>query len=225
MVNHGRSGGCLTCKKRKIKVGKKLFDGACINILLQCDESRPHCRRCRKVGKSCPGYATEWDLSHRDENEKVYAKVHTFQTAVSNDSATRLASHSPTSPSHHPFDISSCHTLSIRCEILSEDFHAHAICLFFRDYVLIPCGICPGWLNFLPDLYKEIPENSALHNAVCATAYANVAQKTRRHELSIKSMLYYRNSIGMLRATLSDNLSASSEATIAAVILLGLYEV
>ncbi|KAK6498829.1 hypothetical protein TWF481_011402 [Arthrobotrys musiformis] len=37
----GRSKGCKTCRDRKIK----------------CDETRPGCIRCQKIGKDCPGYA------------------------------------------------------------------------------------------------------------------------------------------------------------------------
>ncbi|KAK6531705.1 hypothetical protein TWF694_002881 [Orbilia ellipsospora] len=36
----GRSKGCKTCRDRKIK----------------CDETRPGCIRCQKIGKECPGY-------------------------------------------------------------------------------------------------------------------------------------------------------------------------
>ncbi|EWC47275.1 hypothetical protein DRE_03394 [Drechslerella stenobrocha 248] len=37
----GRSKGCKTCRERKIK----------------CDEGRPGCTRCLKIGRECPGYA------------------------------------------------------------------------------------------------------------------------------------------------------------------------
>ncbi|KAF3089099.1 hypothetical protein TWF569_009101 [Orbilia oligospora] len=37
----GRSKGCKTCRDRKIK----------------CDETRPGCIRCQKIGKDCPGYS------------------------------------------------------------------------------------------------------------------------------------------------------------------------
>lgn len=40
MVNHGPSGGCQTCKKRRIK----------------CDEGQPSCSRCLRAGRQCGGY-------------------------------------------------------------------------------------------------------------------------------------------------------------------------
>ncbi|KAH6971101.1 hypothetical protein BKA56DRAFT_595892 [Ilyonectria sp. MPI-CAGE-AT-0026] len=40
MVNLGRSNGCQTCKKRRIK----------------CDEAKPNCHRCLQAGRECGGY-------------------------------------------------------------------------------------------------------------------------------------------------------------------------
>ncbi|KAF2728112.1 hypothetical protein EJ04DRAFT_110567 [Polyplosphaeria fusca] len=54
MVNRGRSGGCVTCKGRRVK----------------CDEEKPHCRRCRRHGLSCGGYKTKLKLRFREQNHK-----------------------------------------------------------------------------------------------------------------------------------------------------------
>lgn len=40
MVNHGRSKGCNTCKQRRVK----------------CDEGKPSCRNCQRLGLECGGY-------------------------------------------------------------------------------------------------------------------------------------------------------------------------
>ncbi|GKZ26401.1 hypothetical protein AbraIFM66951_003163 [Aspergillus brasiliensis] len=40
MVNHGPSGGCVTCKKRRVK----------------CDESKPACQACQRLNLPCGGY-------------------------------------------------------------------------------------------------------------------------------------------------------------------------
>ncbi|KAL6904749.1 hypothetical protein GGI43DRAFT_398008 [Trichoderma evansii] len=40
MVNSGRSKGCNTCKRRKVK----------------CDEGKPGCQRCSRLGRECEGY-------------------------------------------------------------------------------------------------------------------------------------------------------------------------
>ncbi len=50
MVNYGVSGGCLTCKTRRIK----------------CDEQRPTCQKCAKSRRTCLGYKDDADIIFRD---------------------------------------------------------------------------------------------------------------------------------------------------------------
>ncbi|KAJ9615730.1 hypothetical protein H2200_001807 [Cladophialophora chaetospira] len=52
MPNYGRSGRCLTCKRRHVK----------------CDEARPTCSPCRRLGLDCGGYFK--DYAFRDENHR-----------------------------------------------------------------------------------------------------------------------------------------------------------
>ncbi|KAH0042096.1 amidase signature enzyme, partial [Aureobasidium melanogenum] len=55
MVNRGRSGGCVTCKKRRVK----------------CDEEKPECRRCRNRDVVCEGYVKKpIDLKFKDQSRK-----------------------------------------------------------------------------------------------------------------------------------------------------------
>ncbi|KAF1984424.1 hypothetical protein K402DRAFT_395772 [Aulographum hederae CBS 113979] len=56
MVYTGKpSRGCHLCRKRRVK----------------CDESKPRCGQCIKLGKECPGYRSESDLIFRNENVAV----------------------------------------------------------------------------------------------------------------------------------------------------------
>jgi Zn(2)-Cys(6) binuclear cluster domain-containing protein len=60
MVNHGRSGGCATCRRRRVK----------------CDEAKPECRRCEKLGVPCEGYdRPPTRLRFRNENQKLAARA------------------------------------------------------------------------------------------------------------------------------------------------------
>lgn len=52
MPNHGRSGRCRTCKRRRVK----------------CDEARPACSPCRRLHLDCGGYTK--DYAFRDENHR-----------------------------------------------------------------------------------------------------------------------------------------------------------
>lgn len=55
MVNRGRSGGCVTCKERRVK----------------CDEARPKCQACQRLRLRCGGYRTQYaSLKFKDQNHK-----------------------------------------------------------------------------------------------------------------------------------------------------------
>lgn len=60
MVNRGRSGGCLTCKLRRVK----------------CDETKPECRVCRRLHLHCEGYRPKYaKLKFKDQNHKFYSNT------------------------------------------------------------------------------------------------------------------------------------------------------
>ncbi|RAL10202.1 Zn(II)2Cys6 transcription factor [Aspergillus homomorphus CBS 101889] len=57
MVNHGRSGGCVTCKTRRVK----------------CDEARPECQSCQRLSLRCGGYKTKpVRIRFKDQNPKFF---------------------------------------------------------------------------------------------------------------------------------------------------------
>ncbi|PVH86275.1 hypothetical protein DL98DRAFT_11453 [Cadophora sp. DSE1049] len=108
--------------------------------------------------------------------------------------------------------------------MLPDDLHQHAICLFFQDYIIESCGRCPGFLDFLPQLYGSSAENSLLTVAVLAASYANIAQKLNRHDITIRAMSHYRKALKVASAVLSRNTETTSDTTMTAIMLLGLYE-
>ena len=40
----------------------------------QCDQQKPHCLKCQKSGKSCPGYRNLNEILFRDESERILRK-------------------------------------------------------------------------------------------------------------------------------------------------------
>lgn len=65
MVNLGRSNGCQTCKRRRVK----------------CDEGKPTCSRCADAGYQCPGYVTGKTIRVRfkDQTNTVSRRLHTLR--------------------------------------------------------------------------------------------------------------------------------------------------
>lgn len=161
----------------------------------QCDTTQPSCQKCVKIGKECPGYPDEWNLAQRNENELVARKVH-----------------------GKPSTISSSH-------VSSNELEVWVIKMFIQDYVLEACGSFDGWLSFLPEMFRQGKDGSILRLSMCAAAYANVYQKLRRKDLEILAIAAYNRALNMAGTVLTTCPKVPSETTLAAIFLLGLYEV
>ncbi|KAH7312052.1 hypothetical protein BKA65DRAFT_159393 [Rhexocercosporidium sp. MPI-PUGE-AT-0058] len=205
MVNHGASAACQTCKKRKIK----------------CDQTRPSCQRCEKIGKQCPGYLDDWDINFRSENDALRAKAAVQQRPADEKSAAPSMLEVFGAGSSRSCTPSTAVYLS---DQLVDNIHQHAISLFFQDYTIESCGRCPGYLDYLPQLYGRSNRNSLLTVALLAVAHANIAQKLERQDIAIKAMSYYRKALRLANAVLAKNVEATSDNTMTAIMLLGLYE-
>lgn len=60
MVNIGHpSRACKLCRTRRIK----------------CDETKPHCLKCQKTNRQCPGYRDAFDINLRDETQRTIRKA------------------------------------------------------------------------------------------------------------------------------------------------------
>jgi len=98
--------------------------------------------------------------------------------------------------------------------------------LFFHDFVIASRNDSPfGWLEFLPGLFKQVSDDSALYQAVYAAAYANIAQKRDSLELHYEAIGYYSKALRLVNASLAQPSLASRDVTMTAVVLLGIYEV
>jgi hypothetical protein len=74
-------------------------------------------------------------------------------------------------------------------------------------------------------MYQQSNETSLIYHAVCATAFANLARKSERPDISIRAMSHYRSSLDIVKSSLHDKLAATSDAVMTAVMLMFLYEV
>lgn len=60
MVNTGHpSRACKLCRARRIK----------------CDETKPHCLKCKKAKRQCPGYRDPFEINLRDETQSTIRKA------------------------------------------------------------------------------------------------------------------------------------------------------
>lgn len=94
MVNRGASRGCVTCRQRRVK----------------CDETKPFCSACLRLGLECAGYGRP-RLKFKDETVRYLGKKPTQATHVSNRNLQLAKTTQNTNtilpnPSHSPQDLS-----------------------------------------------------------------------------------------------------------------------
>jgi hypothetical protein len=106
--------------------------------------------------------------------------------------------------------------------------HQHASCYFASNFILVPNQESThGYLEFLLPLLKKEPPKSALHHAFNACALASIANRRKAAGVDLADMALkeHTEALNQMHITLSSAASAKSDAALATVLLLSLYEV
>lgn len=125
------STGCSLCRQRHVK----------------CDETKPDCNRCRRLGRSCPGYRDTCGVIIQDVTARVHAKYQ----------KQRFSSRSALIPISIPGAI-------------PDDGIAFSINFLFTEYIQTPSLLRRPYFECLPQLYCDSDPDSALVSAVAFTA-------------------------------------------------------
>lgn len=92
MVNTGHpSRACKLCRSRRIR----------------CDETKPHCLKCKKSKRQCPGYRDPFEINLRDETQATIRKAKaaaaaTHKRVVRNEDQDASSDESLPTPIHTP---------------------------------------------------------------------------------------------------------------------------
>ena len=190
MPNYGRSGRCLTCKRRRVK----------------CDEARPACSPCRRLGLDCGGYTK--DYAFRDESHR-FASAATRKT-LKEQGALVQRSAAAGEPS--------------RSLLTGADV---AVPFFLVHYAGMgrSLAVARGFYETLIPMYTSQPHDSPLSLAVSAVA-ARVFSLWR-HEDAVQVEPHsapYTQAVASLRSALERPEDRRRPATTLAVLALHLYE-
>ncbi|KAF3392935.1 hypothetical protein DPV78_010132 [Talaromyces pinophilus] len=181
MVNRGRSGGCVTCKQRRVK----------------CDEEKPKCQSCQRLGLLCGGYRTKCTkIKFKDQNHKFFTNVVQVQAQDQMPAPRPLA---------------------------EPD---NAVSFFLGHYASMGRDLdsARGFFEILVPVYCSQPQNSALSLAVSAVA-SRILSIWRYGPDSFQSPREtYTQVITSLRSALQDRVERSNPATLLAALSLHLYE-
>ena len=138
------------------------------------------------------------------------------------------------SPSHSSMTRNTTVSMSIS-QHGTHDFISHqvstsigeqAMCFFLANFVLIPePGTMRGHLHFVIPLLKIEPPNSALTPALSAVAIAALGTRPNSRSLLPKAHRSYNKALRQLNSALTDPSLSTDDSTLAAVLLLALFEV
>ncbi|KAK4156353.1 white-opaque regulator 1 [Chaetomidium leptoderma] len=214
MVYGGKpSRGCRTCRARRIK----------------CDEGKPTCKRCEKSRRECGGYRTEFEIVHRDQTGSTVRRLR--------KTAGDLQQVQPTGP--RPFVFvqeepqpwrrprSSVNVNLAPASALTVPLAHRASCYFACNFILLPMGAAPhGFMDYLVPLIESEPPGSALRYAFNACAFALLGNRARADgvDLARLSLKEHTLALAQTHKALGHAAVASTNSTLAAVLLLSLYE-
>ncbi|EAW07117.1 Zn(II)2Cys6 transcription factor [Aspergillus clavatus NRRL 1] len=183
MVYRGKpSPGCASCRARRIK----------------CDQRRPSCSQCLRVGRQCTGYRDLNALRLHDQSDEV---------------ASKSIQRAPPSPTPASLTL-------IRMAVPATD---RALAFMFRHYVgdAQADSTTRGQLRFLHALSMEsAPALTASVHAVGLAALANIHRSPR---LMLEARTEYGHALRATSAALRD--ACTADSTLAAVALLSMYEI
>ncbi|KAJ4156693.1 hypothetical protein NW754_008336 [Fusarium falciforme] len=207
MVNRGRSGGCVTCKERRVK----------------CDEAKPECRSCQRLKLRCGGYNRPKPkpkyakLKFRDQNYKFCTNTNQHDRDV----VKAATSPSPSSGS----DVQDREVVrALTSRRLSEP--DTAVPFFLGHYARIgrDMGSTRGFFEMLIPAYLSQQQESALSLAVSALA-SEILSMWRGEANSFRSSCKsYTRAITRLRTAIQDPTERAKSATMLAILVLQTYE-
>lgn len=210
--------------------------------LRKCDETKPTCNQCAKARRTCPGYKDEFDLVFRNETkatERRALKAGGRKRSVDSKSESSSAASSPSttcsidllSPMAREFirspsaDGSSSGSIP---QLLSIPTEQLANCHFFSNFILVPRQGCTrGFMDYLLPLMRSELSNGHLQHAfnACSLAHLGNRVKSNSEDIPNKALAEYTKALSATHMALQDPELSKTDATLAAVLLLGLYEV
>ncbi|TPR01847.1 Got1/Sft2-like family protein [Aspergillus niger] len=171
-----------------------------------CDQERPACSQCLRIGQECPGYQDPQALRVYDQTAAVTTK------ALARAASTRKAARSPTA------EKSKTPPLIAGPTNIQEQAMSH----IFKYYVGTSQN--PGILCYLPDLLRTGPSD-ALQATMKAIGLACMSRVYHLPELARSAAEEYSKALRATNTSLQDAVSATSDSTLGAVVTLSMYEI
>jgi len=215
----------VPCAGGSVAARQTTSASAVLTAFNQCDEGKPTCKRCEKSKRECGGYRPEFEIVHRDQTKSTLRRLHKGDDpqhqhpasarpiAFVQEEPGSWRRQSP-SPSPEPS--------------LAIPLAHRASCHFASNFILMPLGTTPhGFMEYLVPLMEAEPLGSALRFAFNACAFALLGNRVRAESMNLSQLSLKEHTLALAQThkALSQPAFASTDSTLAAVLLLCLYEV
>ncbi|KAL6790830.1 hypothetical protein J3E68DRAFT_80054 [Trichoderma sp. SZMC 28012] len=202
MVNvAGRSRGCATCRKRRVK----------------CDETLPECLRCLHMGLKCPGARTDAFFVHAVPNASLRDSSDALTIIkVKHEPSPQISAvnlHLSQLPKSQPSP----------ADAFDQLFVSHFINGFFgsvRPPLPIPGGSSRIWLHELPDFLAS-PSPSPVQSSIRAASMLSYGTAVGDASIKTEACRWYMRALQSLRLLLG---SSSPETSVCAAVMLTHFE-
>ncbi|RAL09347.1 Zn(II)2Cys6 transcription factor [Aspergillus homomorphus CBS 101889] len=212
MVYRGKpSAACAWCRSRRLK----------------CNQKRPSCSSCLRAKRVCSGYRDLAALSFHDQTAEVVGKAHRrlqWQPECINSFSSRKQSN-PVSPSDAECSADRRPAATaLMLQSVSTPIADQGIAYVLTYHVGPADRSVSGHLSFLPSLLRQesSPAIMASINAMGLAALGNIHSSP---QLIREARQNYTTALSKTNTALQDTATAKSDATLAAVLILGLYEI
>ena len=194
--------------------------------------------QCAKSKRECAGYRNEFEIIHRDQTKSTVRRMNKAlnqsRSTPSTSTATVVAIISTPPKEPPPSQLPSPRPSPTRQQTpnptptLTVPLAQRATCYFASNFLYVPLGQIPhGFMDYLVPLIDGEPPDSALRSAFNACAIAALGNREKANSLNLANVSLREHTLALAKthAALGNPMTSSSDATLAAVLLLGLYEV
>ncbi|KAL3465919.1 hypothetical protein BJX64DRAFT_284853 [Aspergillus heterothallicus] len=190
--------------------------GRCRTRRLKCDEARPSCSQCIRAETECLGYRNTLDLQFRDQSEEVIGKARRQGRKSASSSGPTSASKRRTTKRSNIPPLSQPET---PLQYPEEDL----VRGYMYAHYLTPSTTGEN-LACMSELAKD-PQNSAVNAALNAVGLAVMSNIRMAPQLLLAARREYTTALSRTNYALGDPVLSRGDDTLAAVILLGMFEV
>ena len=108
---------------------------------------------------------------------------------------------------------------------LPQNFGDQAVCFFFHQYIVNANDVgSPGFLNFVPELYKHSEPDNALAHSIMAISFISLSAQSSVKFLAARGHEHYRTTLKRVTRMLESPEEVTQDSLIVAILLLVLFE-